>query len=975
MKTLEAATTMSAFDGEINELRLRGRRGECEVLDRLLANTRAGQSQVLVLRGAEGVGKTALLEYVVRRASGCRVVMASGRESEIELAFAGLHQLCTPLLDRLECLPGPQRTALGTALGLYDGNAPAPFFLGLSVLRLLSETAKERPLVCVVDDAQRVDRASVQTLEFVARRLGNERVAIVFAVGQCRDEHDMGGLPSLVVQGLLADDARSMLESSIVGPLDDKVRDRIVVEARGKPLMLLEAARLLAAEELAGGFGLPDGLALSARLEERFRRQLEPLPAATRLLLLAAAAQPVLDSMLLRHAADRLGVGVDDAAPAAIAGLVDLDDGVRFRHPLARYAICRAAAPDERRSVQRALAEVTDPKADADRRAWYRAQATSGLDEEIASELERSVDRAKARGGLVAAAAFQERAAMLTPEQGLQAVRALTAAHTKHLAGAPEAALKLLGIAQAGPLDELGRARAGLLHAQIALGSGRGRESVPLLLEAAKRLEPLGFAVVRETHRDGFRAALAAGRQVGCEDMRKVAEAVRASDRAGASRLSLRGADRLLEGLATVATQGYIAGAPVLRQALREFRETHVHTEETLRWLPLACEVSHDLWDDEILYTLSTDLIGLARQSGAMALLPAALNFGAEIHLLVGDPGMAASMAEQAATAARATGSPLGPYGLLVLAAWSGRELEVSQVVASSTTEMLARGEGRWLTAVHWATALINNGLCRYDAALVAAEKGSEFPDEMGLATWSMVELIEAAARTGQAERATGALQRLSEATRASGTDWGLGVEARSRALLNEGELAEHLYQEAIERLGRTRIRVDLARAHLVYGEWLRRENRRVDARKQLRISLEMLKAMGIAGFAERAQRELLATGETVRKRNVETLDELTPQEVQITRLAGKGLTNSEIGTRLFISARTVEWHLRKVFLKLGVSSRREIRERTLDVDGIDHAQVAGQGKWNTPSVSPPVPTWRSLVGAVVGGERVPQDQ
>ncbi len=495
MGTMATATTLSASDGEVGEPRLRGRRSECEVLDRLVASTRAGRSQVLVLRGAEGVGKTALLEYVLRRASNCRVVLASGRDSETELAFAGLHQLCAPLLDRFECLPGPQRNALGTALGLYEGIAPGPFLLGLSVLRLLSEAAKERPVVCVVDDAQRLDRASVQALEFAARRLGDDPVAIIFAVRQCREDHDMRGLPSLAVHGLVADDARSLLESVTVGPLDNQVRDRIVAETRGKPLMLLEMARRLAPEELAGGFGLPDGLALSARLEERFRRQLEPLPAATRRVLLIAAADPVLDRVLLRRAADRLGVRVDDAAPAAIAGLVDLNDGVRFRHPLARSAVYLAAAPEERRGVHSALAEVTDPKVDGDRRAWHRAQAAPGPDEEIASELEHAADRARARGGLVAAAAFHERAAMLTPEQGRQALRAFTAAHAKHLAGAPEAALRLLGIAKAGPLDELGRAQAEQLQAQIALGSGRGRDSVPLLLEAAKRLGPLDSAL------------------------------------------------------------------------------------------------------------------------------------------------------------------------------------------------------------------------------------------------------------------------------------------------------------------------------------------------------------------------------------------------------------------------------------------------------------------------------------------------
>jgi DNA-binding CsgD family transcriptional regulator len=445
----------------------------------------------------------------------------------------------------------------------------------------------------------------------------------------------------------------------------------------------------------------------------------------------------------------------------------------------------------------------------------------------------------------------------------------------------------------------------------------------------------LHLGLARESYRDAFDAALTTGRLTRHTGLREVGEAVLAADGAGTSQPPLRGGDLLLDGLATVSTQGYAVGAPILRQALAEFGARRALTEEGLRWLPLACGVSHDVWDDESLYTLSTSLVELARQTGALAMLPVALCFGAELRLLVGELATAVSMAGQAEALARATGSPMGLYSLLVLAAWRGREPEVSRLMASVTTQMVRRGEGRWLTAVHWATAVLNNGLCHYDAALIAAERGSEYPDEMGLATWSMVELVEAAARTGQAGRAAAVLEPLSVATRASGTNWALGVAARSQALLEEGERAEHLHQEAVERLGRTRIRVDLARAHLVYGEWLRRQNRRVDARQQLRTAHDMLTTMGIDGFAERARRELLATGETVRKRNVETLGELTAQEAQIARLAAQGHTNPEIATCLFVSARTVEWHLRKVFSKLGVSSRRELRASLPTVEGV----------------------------------------
>ncbi len=516
---------------------------------------------------------------------------------------------------------------------------------------------------------------------------------------------------------------------------------------------------------------------------------------------------------------------------------------------------------------------------------------------------------------------------MLTPEPRRQSARALTAAHAKHRAGASDAALKLLAIAQAGPLDELGRVRAEKLGIQMAAVSGRRGDWVPLLLETAKRLGRLDMRLERETYRDAFDAALVAGRLTSGAGLREVGEAVLAADGGCTSGPFVAAGDLLLNGLATISTHGYLAGAPILRQALVKFRRSHVQNEERLGWLPLACRASRHIWDDESLYVLSTSSVEMARQAGDLAALPDVLLLGMVPQLLVGEFARAASMAEQAEAVARATGSPLGPYGRLVLAAWSGRESETSQLVAATTARMVARGEGRWLTTAHWAMALLNNGLCRYDVALVAAEGASAYPDELGSATWSMVELIEAAARTGQVARATAARQRLSEAAGASGSDWALGVEARSRALLNEGELAEDLYREAIERLGRTRIRVELARAHLVYGEWLRRANRRVDARQQLRTAQEMLTTMGLAGFADRARRELLATGETARKRNVETFDQLTPQEVQIARLAAQGLTNPEIGTQLFISSRTVEWHLGKVFSKLGVGSRRQLRQ------------------------------------------------
>jgi DNA-binding CsgD family transcriptional regulator len=915
-------TPVLALAGEAPERRPLGRRSECEALDRLLAKVRAGHSRTLVLRGEAGAGKTALLGYLLERARGCQVVRAAGVESETELAFAGLHQLCAPFLDRLERLPGPQRDALGTAFSLQGGDAPDRFTAGLAVLGLLSDLARERPLVCIVDDAQWLDRASAQALAFVARRLAAEPVAVVFAVRQSGDEQYLTGLAELAVGGLAESDARALLDSVVTGPLDERVRDRVVAETRGNPRALLELAHGLTPEELAGGFGSPGAAVMPVRIEKGFRRRLAPLSQATRLLLLVAAAEPVADPVLVWRAAGQLGAGAAAAAPAAEAGLIEADGQVRFRHPLTRSEVYQAASPEERQRVHRALAEATDSDVDPDRRAWHLGHATPGLDEGVAAELERSADRARARGGLAAAAAFLERSAELTPEPGRRAQRALVAAQSKHLAGASAAALRLLAMAQAESLDEVGRAHAELLRAQIAADTGHGRDA-PLSLKAARRLEPRHHGLARETYGHAFSAARMAGRMAPRGRMLEVAEAARA---ARPTSQPPRACDLLLDGLAVVTSERYATGAPILAKALSALCHEEVSAEEGFRWMPLACRMANDVWDDDSWHALSTRLIDLAREAGALTVLPVALFQGMTIQLLAGEFAMAASMAQEAGAVARATRNPEGPYGPLLLAAWRGQDAEAGQLVAAATTEMVARGEGQWLTAVHWATAMLNNGLGRYDEALAAAEQGSEYPDELGLATWSMVELIEAAARTGQAERATGALRRLAEITSAAGTDWALGVLARSRALLSEGESAEPLYGEAIERLSRTRVRVELARAHLLYGEWLRRQNRRVDAREQLRNAYEMLTAMGMEGFAERARRELLATGETVRKRTTGTAGELTPQEAEIARLAGSGHTNPEISTQLFISPRTVEWHLRKVFAKLGISSRKELR-------------------------------------------------
>jgi DNA-binding CsgD family transcriptional regulator len=895
---------------------LRGRDAQLRALDAVLDAVRAGESRVLVVRGEPGVGKSALLDYVGERASGCRVARAVGVQAEMELAFAGLHLLCAQMLDHLEGLPGPQRDALRTAFGLSAGPAPDPFLVALAALSLLSEVAQERPLVCLVDDAQWLDRASAQALAFVARRLRMDPVALIFAA---RDKKELTGLPELVVEGLGRSDARGLLLSALGAPLDEQVRDRIVAETRGNPLALLELPRGLSPAQLAGGFGLPDALPLSRRIEESFRRRLAALGADGRRLLLVAAAEPIGDPILVWGAAERLGVAADAAVEVESAGLCEFGPRVRFRHPLVRSAVYQAASPEERRTVHRALAEATDPETDPDRRVWHRAQAAAGLDEEIAAELERSAVRAQARGGASAAAAFLERAAALSASPAGRAARALGAAHAKYQAGAFDEAQGLVAAAQAGPLDELQRARTEQLLAQIAFASVRGRESPPLLLRAARRLEPLDAGLARETLLEAFTAALFVGHLGSGESMLAIAQAARAVPAPERSRPP----DLLLDGLARLGTDGFTDAVPALRRALREFRREDVSTETGLRWLWLAGHAGAVLWDFATWRAFAVRHLQMVRDAGALSALPIALTTRAGAHMLAGELAEAESLIGETATIAEAMGAVVA-YFAAPLAALQGREAEAAKLIESGAAEALARGEGLALTSLRYSAAVLYNGLGRYDDALDALEQSAEHPAEL----WRYIllpEHIEAAVRSGRPGRAEEVLERLTERTRASATDWALGIEARSRALVSDGEPAERLYRDAIDRLGRSGVRIELVRAELLYGEWLRRERRRLDARERLRTAQDTFAAMGMNAFADRAERELAATGATARKRSDPPDRQLTSQEAQIARLAVEGLSNPEIGARLFISPRTVQYHLGKVFFKLDISSRHQL--------------------------------------------------
>jgi len=866
-----------------------------------------------VVRGEPGMGKSALLDYIAEQASGCRLARAAGVEWEAELMLAGLQQLLgASMLPRSEHLPAPQRDALRVALGIQQGPAPDRFLVGLATLGLLSDLAEERPLVCLIDDVQWLDQASTQVLSFVARRLAAERIALVFAVRKPTAKQELDGLPELLVEGLGDHDARQLLAWAAPGRLDPQVRDRIVAETRGNPLALLELPRSLAPAQMAGGFGLPDARTLSGRIEQSFLGRIESLPDEARELLFVAAAEPVGDVTLLLRALDKLGIAAESVVPAENAGLIELGSRVSFRHPLVRSAAYRAAAPETRRRGHAALADATDPQTDPDRRAWHRACATPAPDEAVAVELERCASRAQARAGPEAAAAFLQRAAELTPGARLRGERAMAAAQAKFDAGAPAAAEGLLAIAAICPLEELDRARVDRLQAHIAFARTRGGDTPLLLSAAAKRLEPLDADLSRETHLEALWAAVRGGRFAKAQGVVEAAEAAMAPVRGRSSRAT----DLLLDGLIARLARGYAAALPLVARALDAF-EHEGFRRENIDWCWLVCQLAMDLWNDAACANIASGLSVVARERGALTVLPFALNYSAAHQIFAGKFDLAEQLVNEADHITTATGN-------VPIAAWRGDRDKTYRLRAAVIADATARGESFAVEAAELAAATLHIGNGEYADAVTAAQRAYD-PDGLGFNTWVLPELIEAAARNGDPATARAAFEELAERSSLSSTEWARGIEARSRALLTDGQEAEDLYREAIEQLGRSRVAVHHARAQLIYGEWLRRERRRIDAREQLKAAYAAFDAMGADAFAERAKRELLATGETVRKRTADTHEALTPQEAQIARLAHDGLTNPEIGEQLFLSHRTVEWHLGKVFTKLGISSRREL--------------------------------------------------
>jgi DNA-binding CsgD family transcriptional regulator len=888
----------------------------------LVAAVRGGESRALLIGGEPGVGKTALLDYVAEHCPECRLVRAGGVQSEMELAFAGLHQLCAPMLDRLDRLPAPQAESLRMAFGIAPGSAPNRFFVGLAVLNLLSDVAEDGPLICLIDDVQWIDQASAQVLTFVARRLGAESVGLILAE---RGENSTPGVaPALIVEGLHQPDARALLDTVLAFPLDEQVRDQIVAETHGNPLALMELVHELTPANVAGGFALPGAVPLSSRIEDAFRRQLDALPTDTRRLIQLAAADPVGDLVVLWRAADQLEISVDAATPASETGLVEFGTRVRFRHPLVRSGAYRSTSLGERRRIHHALAEATDPEVDPDRRAWHRAEASPAPDEDVAVELERSAGRAQARGGLAAGAAFVERAAALTPNREARARRTLAAASAKCDAGELEEALTLVTEAEAQPIDERSAAEAERLRGRIAIEQGRFRDAAALLLSAATRLDTIDAAEAREAHLEALQAALWVDDVGNPGGMAAAAEAALA---APVGPEPPRLVDVLLDAWAIRVTKGHPDAAPLFVEALDQLRTLSVRDDADVTLAAAAqtdtTAVALELWDYETWYALAPRLVRLARETGATVNLQFALNRLAWTRIFAGELDAATRMLEEDRLIAEATGNPPQTWTQPVFAAWRGREEEASPLIEALAQVAAYLGFGAWVSVARIASSVLDNGLGRHEAARDAA--WPVFQRESTRHQFVVFELAEAASRTGDRTMVEAALGFMSERERMAGTDWSVGTEALIRALLHSGDVAEQRYQEAIEHFTRTKLRPYLARTHLLYGEWLRRERRRIDAREQLRTAYEMLSQLGIEAFADRARRELMATGVTASRRAVRRSEALTAQEAHIARLARDGLSNPEIGSRLFISARTVKYHLSKVYTKLDITSREQL--------------------------------------------------
>jgi DNA-binding CsgD family transcriptional regulator len=902
-----------------------GRDPESRVLADLLEAVRGGQSRSLVLVGEAGIGKTALLDRLAGQAGDVRVLRVAGVEAERELAFAAVHQLFSTSTPQVDRLPAPQRAAVRTAFGLDGGSVADRFTIAVGILTLVSDLARERPVLCIVDDEQWVDRASLRVLTFVARRLGSERVGLVFASRVASSE--LRTLPTLRVDGLPRHDAGTLLDSALTGRLDPRVRSQVISETHGNPLALLELPRGATPAELAGGFALPGVLALSHRIEATYRRQLQRVPAPARQWLVIAAADPLGDPATLWSATEGAGLDSETAAAAIGTGLVEVDTTVRFRHPLARSAVYRAADLDQRRAAHRALAAATDPGVDPDRRAWHRAQAAATPAEDVAAELEAAAARARARGGYTASSAFLERSAALTPDRAERARRLLAAAEANWDAGTLPRALELLDAAEVVPDDDLHRGRVLRIRGQVSLELHRPRQAVDNLLAAADLLVRQDPDDASATYLEALFAAIWAGEHDGW-DIARVANAIPRD--ATSSDLLV---DLVLRGLRTRVIDGYAAAVPLLRSALAAVSADPSYAR--LGLFRAGLSLAMDLWEDRSWRLLSRRFAATARDHGALTTLMITLRFSAFNQIAEGDlAGAEHSLAEVREITA-ALGATHNVNAEVVLAAWRGDE-ERTLALSAEVRHLDTGGLMTKAVNADHADAVVHNANGRFDAALAAARRAfAREPYPIGPLVVS--ELADAASRTGETDELRRAAGWLAVRERAAPGDWVHGVSERVRGLMSTDTAAEPHYRASIEHLSRTLLRAELARSQLAYGEWLRRQGRRGDARRQLQDAHELFDGMGAAGFAARATRELQAAGYGRLERTSESTVTLTAQEAQVAALARAGLTNPEIGQRLFISPRTVQYHLRKVFIKLGITSREHLAHTDLPDADLPH--------------------------------------
>jgi DNA-binding CsgD family transcriptional regulator len=883
-------------------------------LDRLIGDVSDGQGGSLVVRGAAGVGKTTLLAQAVDRVPANRIIRLDGSKAESDLAFGAIHRLFGQLDQDLAQLPVPQANALQALLGLVPG-PPDQFLVGLAIRSLLARSANERPLICVVDDAQWLDPPSARTLAFVGRRLHGLPVGLVFALREWRDE--ISGLPEVELGGLSPEEARRMIEWMVPGPLDVEVRARIAAELEGAPVGIGESLKRVRPLAMAGGFYQPGFVPLSPAVEESLRARLEALPKDTCRLLLIAGAEPLGRPYLLKRAAELLSIPPGAAGPAESEGVIRMGAVVRFRHPAMRSVVYRAASPAERRLVHEALAEATDRDVDPDRYAWHLAYATAAPDEGVATKLEQAASLAQVKGGLAAGAALLNRAAALTPDPVLRSKRILAAGEAKMAAGALDEALELLAGAESEMLETQSRARLARLLAQVDAPQLGRSDASSMLLRLAKRLVPIDARMARDTCIQALTAAIHAGHLLRDDNIADVAQETRAMF---GSAQPVGAIDVLVDGWATLYTDGYTAAVLSFQQALHGFER-----EKSTRGILLGAGVAVALWDDATACALANRQREHALSTGAMNALKHSLISLATLAVYAGKFADAVELIEQAALIESPPTLGRRDYAPMMLAAYRGREAEATEVIAEMVGDANIRREGRAVAVAEEMTAVLHNGLGNYRVALAAAQGASE-RGQLGASDRALAELVEAAVRCDERGVAEDALARLCQRTTVCGTDWALGIEARSRALLSQGREADELYRTAIERLGRCSIATALARAHLLYGEWLRGVGRRKDARQQLHIALEMFSDMGAEAFAARAEGELTATGEKLYRRGAESEAELTPQEAEICELAREGHSNPEIAAKLYLSPRTVEYHLGKVFRKLGVSSRNELR-------------------------------------------------